>query len=104
MRFTCWVPGATPAAVTARPGGGLGMGSQLPRDGRPKADRPLRDRTGLGSMNTAGIQHSLPLRRLPVDIPIGHTDRFFIGGQWVAPSSGATIDVIDSATEELFFA
>ena len=42
----------------------------------------------------------------PVDgatVPIGRTDRFFIGGQWVAPSSGATIDVIDSATEELYF-
>ena len=35
--------------------------------------------------------------------PIRHADRFFIGGQWVAPSSGATISVIDSGTEELFF-
>jgi acyl-CoA reductase-like NAD-dependent aldehyde dehydrogenase len=32
-----------------------------------------------------------------------HADRFFIGGQWVAPSSDARIDVIDSSTEELFF-
>jgi aldehyde dehydrogenase (NAD+) len=31
-----------------------------------------------------------------------HADRFFIGGQWVAPSSAAQIDVIDSATEEVF--
>jgi aldehyde dehydrogenase (NAD+) len=30
-------------------------------------------------------------------------DRFFIGGEWVKPSSAAMIDVIDSATEELFF-
>ena len=30
-------------------------------------------------------------------------DRFFIGGQWVQPSSDATIKVIDSGTEELFF-
>ena len=35
--------------------------------------------------------------------PLAHTDRFFIGGEWVAPSSDARIDVIDSATEELFF-
>jgi aldehyde dehydrogenase (NAD+) len=35
--------------------------------------------------------------------PIRHADRFFIGGQWVTPSSGATINVIDSGTEELFF-
>ena len=30
-------------------------------------------------------------------------DRFFIGGEWVKPSSEATIDVIDSGTEEIFF-
>ncbi len=35
--------------------------------------------------------------------PLRHADRFYIGGQWVAPSSDATIDVIDSGTEELFF-
>ncbi|MEX0665889.1 MAG: aldehyde dehydrogenase [Acidimicrobiia bacterium] len=35
--------------------------------------------------------------------PLRHMDRFFIGGEWVEPSSGAKIDVIDSATEELFF-
>ncbi|QKS00599.1 aldehyde dehydrogenase [Sphingomonas sp. CL5.1] len=29
-------------------------------------------------------------------------DQFFIGGDWVAPSSGAKIDVINPATEELF--
>ena len=28
--------------------------------------------------------------------PVAHADRFFIGGEWVAPSSDATIDVIDS--------
>jgi aldehyde dehydrogenase (NAD+) len=36
--------------------------------------------------------------------PISHADRFFIGGQWVAPSSDATISVIDSATEQPYFA
>ena len=32
-----------------------------------------------------------------------HTDRFFIGGEWVTPSSNAIFDVIDSGTEEHFF-
>jgi aldehyde dehydrogenase (NAD+) len=35
--------------------------------------------------------------------PIRHADWFFIGGQWVTPSSNATIDVIDSGTEEPYF-
>ncbi len=35
--------------------------------------------------------------------PIKHADRFFIGGEWVAPSSDATIEVTDSGTEEHFF-
>lgn len=38
-----------------------------------------------------------------VKAPIRHADRFFIGGQWVQPSSDATIKVIDSGSEELFF-
>ena len=38
-----------------------------------------------------------------VKAPIRHADRFFIGGHWVQPSSDATIKVIDSGTEELFF-
>jgi aldehyde dehydrogenase (NAD+) len=32
-----------------------------------------------------------------------HADRFFIGGEWLTPSSDAMIDVIDSGTEQLFF-
>jgi aldehyde dehydrogenase (NAD+) len=36
-------------------------------------------------------------------VPLLHTDRFFIDGEWVAPSSGATFDVIDSSTEKLYF-
>ena len=35
--------------------------------------------------------------------PVSHPDRFFIGGAWVAPSSDATIDVIDAGTEEVYF-
>jgi acyl-CoA reductase-like NAD-dependent aldehyde dehydrogenase len=36
-------------------------------------------------------------------VQLRHLDRFFIDGQWVAPSSDATITVLDSATEERFF-
>jgi acyl-CoA reductase-like NAD-dependent aldehyde dehydrogenase len=38
-----------------------------------------------------------------VTAPLRHTDRFYIGGQWVAPSSDATIKVIDSDTEQVYF-
>src|SRR5262245_4474444 len=33
---------------------------------------------------------------------VRHPDRFFIGGEWVTPSSKARIDVRDSATEDVF--
>jgi aldehyde dehydrogenase (NAD+) len=35
--------------------------------------------------------------------PALHADRFFIGGEWVAPSTNATIDVIDSTTEDVYY-
>jgi acyl-CoA reductase-like NAD-dependent aldehyde dehydrogenase len=38
-----------------------------------------------------------------VAVPLSHTDQFFIGGEWVSPSGTDRIDVIDPATEELFF-
>ncbi len=38
-----------------------------------------------------------------ITAPLRNADRFFIGGAWVQPSSDATIDVIDSATEDVFF-
>jgi acyl-CoA reductase-like NAD-dependent aldehyde dehydrogenase len=38
----------------------------------------------------------------PVNAPVRHADRFYIGGEWVKPSSDAAIDVVDSVTEELF--
>ncbi|MGD0883234.1 MAG: aldehyde dehydrogenase [Acidimicrobiales bacterium] len=38
-----------------------------------------------------------------ITAPIRHADRFYIGGEWVVPSSDATIDVIDSGTEEHYF-
>jgi aldehyde dehydrogenase (NAD+) len=36
-------------------------------------------------------------------VQLRHLDRFFIGGEWVAPSSDSTITVTDSTTEERFF-
>lgn len=38
----------------------------------------------------------------PVTARLRHPDRFFLGGEWVEPSSRARIDVHDSATEEVF--
>jgi acyl-CoA reductase-like NAD-dependent aldehyde dehydrogenase len=38
-----------------------------------------------------------------ISAPVTHPDRFYIGGEWVEPSSDSMIDVIDSGTEELFF-
>lgn len=36
-------------------------------------------------------------------VPLRRTDRFFINGEWVKPSSDSTIHVFDSSTEELYF-
>ncbi len=36
-------------------------------------------------------------------VPLRHADRFFIDGHWVAPSSDATFEVIDSSTEQVYF-
>jgi acyl-CoA reductase-like NAD-dependent aldehyde dehydrogenase len=36
-------------------------------------------------------------------VPLRHVDRFFIDGGWVVPSTGSTIEVTDSATEEHYF-
>jgi aldehyde dehydrogenase (NAD+) len=35
-------------------------------------------------------------------VSLRHADRFFIGGDWVAPSSDSMIDVSDSTTEQVF--
>jgi aldehyde dehydrogenase (NAD+) len=35
--------------------------------------------------------------------PLRSLDRFFIGGEWVAPSTDATIDVVEAATEQLYY-
>jgi aldehyde dehydrogenase (NAD+) len=37
------------------------------------------------------------------EVGLRHADKFFIGGEWVEPSTSAAIDVIDSGTEELYF-
>ena len=34
--------------------------------------------------------------------PYGHHDRFFIGGEWMVPSSTSTIEVISPITEEVY--
>ncbi len=36
------------------------------------------------------------------DAPVRHPDKFFIDGRWTEPSSASTIQVTNSATEELF--
>ena len=36
-------------------------------------------------------------------MPLSNTGRFFIHGEWTKPTSDAVIDVIDSATEQLYF-
>jgi aldehyde dehydrogenase (NAD+) len=36
-------------------------------------------------------------------VGLRHPDKFFIGGEWVEPSTSAMIDVIDSSTEDLYF-
>ena len=36
-------------------------------------------------------------------VPVAHPDRFFIDGKWVAPATDSMFDVIDPATEEVYF-
>jgi aldehyde dehydrogenase (NAD+) len=38
-----------------------------------------------------------------ISAPLQHADRFYVGGEWVKPSSESMIDVIDSGTEQLYF-
>ncbi len=38
----------------------------------------------------------------PAAASVRHADRFFIGGEWVKPSSESTINVVDSTNEEVF--
>jgi aldehyde dehydrogenase (NAD+) len=38
-----------------------------------------------------------------VVVPIARPDRFYIGGEWVVPESNAAFEVVDPASEELFF-
>jgi aldehyde dehydrogenase (NAD+) len=40
-------------------------------------------------------RHDLPA-------PVRHPDRFYIGGEWVEPSSDLAFDVLDPATEQLY--
>jgi aldehyde dehydrogenase (NAD+) len=45
---------------------------------------------------------SLEITKMNMQAPIKNPDMFFIDGKWTTPSSTATIDVINSGTEELF--
>ncbi|GEC28863.1 MULTISPECIES: aldehyde dehydrogenase [Pseudonocardia] len=36
-------------------------------------------------------------------VPVERPDKFYIGGRWVEPTSSDTIDVIDPATEQVYF-
>lgn len=38
-----------------------------------------------------------------IRVPLKHLDRFFVDGRWVAPSTGSMIDVIEPATEQLYY-
>ncbi len=38
-----------------------------------------------------------------ISSPVRHPGSFFVGGAWIAPSSDAMFDVLDSNNEELFF-
>jgi acyl-CoA reductase-like NAD-dependent aldehyde dehydrogenase len=37
------------------------------------------------------------------NVPVAHAGKFFIGGEWVEPSTDHKINVVEAATEELFF-
>ncbi|MEU6134388.1 aldehyde dehydrogenase [Nocardioides sp. NPDC047086] len=39
----------------------------------------------------------------PPGAPIAHTGKFYIDGDWVEPSTTRTIDVVEAATEELYY-
>lgn len=41
--------------------------------------------------------------RTDAPVPLQHTDRFFIDGQWVTPSTGDLIEVVDPTTEIRYF-
>ena len=93
-------------------------GAGRPVPGRPRGRAPAlrrrRDRS-----QTVGCTVRVPPPRhrdhlfareeLPMSLTstaearLRHPDRFFVGGEWVEPTSTATIDVLDSGTEELFF-
>src|ERR1700674_480736 len=42
-----------------------------------------------------------PMQQNPRSLTLAHPLRFYIGGEWVEASSGATFDVISSSTEEV---
>ncbi|MFD7205860.1 aldehyde dehydrogenase [Streptomyces sp. NPDC059893] len=53
------------------------------------------------SVDGAGGAPGYAERDLPV--PLRHPDRLYIDGRWVPPTTQSTFDVIDPATEELYY-
>src|SRR5262245_24736276 len=74
-----------------------------PRSRRlPHLDAPQAPPYARGSPPAAGPNGRSRMPELAPTAPIKHPDRFFIDGGWAAPSSAAKIEVINSATEEVF--
>src|SRR6185295_7512918 len=60
-----------------------------------------RSRPGLRQQVREGVDDISAITEAVV--PLSNTGRFFIHGEWTKPTSDAVIDVIDSATEQLYF-
>src|ERR1700722_2584830 len=61
----------------------------------PRAERPSR------RLHSHGRTAIVTASQITI-APIKHPDRFYIGGEWVAPSSSDVIDVIQPATEDVY--
>jgi NAD(P)-dependent dehydrogenase (short-subunit alcohol dehydrogenase family) len=75
----------------------------IPRQRRSVVRHRNRDvgRRGLRQQVSKGFEDMS--QTIEAVVPLSNTGRFFIDGEWVKPSSDAVIDVIDSATEQLYF-
>src|SRR6476660_642671 len=60
-----------------------------------------RSRPGLRQQVREGVDDMSAITEAVV--PLRNTGRFFIDGEWTKPTSDAVFDVIDSATEQLYF-
>src|SRR5262249_25458321 len=67
------------------------------------SEKPYQHATGRNDVSARSLSRNF--RRNPImttQAPIQYPDMLFIDGRWTKPSSTATIDVINSATEELY--